>query len=75
MLTLKSGVDVYGGFEGTEVAVSQRSTPTSDSATTLNASGQAFPVVMGATDVSFDGFRIMNATGTEGPAFRAERCL
>jgi hypothetical protein len=73
MLTLKSGVDVYGGFAGNELDRLERETPTIDRATTLDANEVSYPAVLGdgVQHVTFDGFVVRNAAGANGPAFQA----
>jgi predicted outer membrane repeat protein len=73
LLTLKSGVDVYGGFAGNELARADRDTPTADRATTLNANEVSYPAVIGdgVEHVTFDGFAVKNAVGAKGSAFQA----
>jgi hypothetical protein len=66
---LKDGVNLYGGFDGTETSISQRNSNTNP--TTLNGDiGQiglntdnSYNVVMGnnlTTNITLDGFRILN---------------
>ena len=71
MLTLGSSVQIYGGFEGTEVLRSQRPTPTEATVTVLDAAGLAYPAVKGAGGATLDGFMIKNASGNGGSAFQA----
>ncbi|HEX2871259.1 MAG TPA: right-handed parallel beta-helix repeat-containing protein [Polyangiaceae bacterium] len=71
LLTLGSSVTIYGGFEGTEVLLSQRPTPTEATVTVLDAAGLAYPAVKGAGGATLDGFLIKNASGNGGSAFTA----
>jgi hypothetical protein len=71
LLTLGSSVEIYGGFEGTEVLRSQRPTPTESTVTVLDAAGLAYPAVKGAGGATLDGFIIKNASGNGGSAFSA----
>jgi hypothetical protein len=71
-ITMKTGVAVYGGFAGTETAVSQRSVSTNvavltgdllgnDNGTTTNLSDNSYHVVVGSSVAStavLDGFTI-----------------
>ncbi len=72
LLVLRAGVDVYGGFEGTEVRRADRREPTAASATVLHANELAAPAVMGASSARLDGFVIRDAVGDMGAAFQAE---
>ena len=59
VLTMKEGVEVYGGFDGTESSLSERGDP-SDPAnwTILDGEGSSEHVVLGASYAILDGFRI-----------------
>lgn len=72
LLLMRTGVDVYGGFAGTEPTRAERAAPTSETATVLDAQGLAYPAVRGAGGALLDGFAITGADGQEGPAFTAE---
>ena len=68
-LNLRSGVDVYGGFDGTETDRAQRDSTAN--LTTINGArarngGVAAPVVYGADDSVLDGFTIHGGRGTIG---------
>ncbi len=66
-LALRSQVDVYGGFAGTEEALEDRDWQAN--ATVLTGLGQAPHVVLGADDALLDGFVITGgaASGTPYP--------
>lgn len=69
LLTLGSSVDIYGGFEGTELTRDERPAPTEETVTVLDAAAMAYPAVKGAGGATLDGFLIKNATGAGGSAF------
>ena len=71
MLNLGSSVAIYGGFQGTELRLAQRPTPTEATVTVLDAAAMAYPAVRGAGGATLDGFLIKGATGAGGSAFTA----
>lgn len=68
-LALRSGVDVYGGFRGTEIRRSQRNPkvyPTIIDGAKARAGAPAKAVVDGANNTVLDGFTIQGGRGTAG---------
>ncbi len=66
-ITLKSWVDLYGGFAGTETDLNQRDW--ANNVTTIDGQNSVLHVVTGADDATIDGFTITggNANGTSAP--------
>ncbi|UCD84228.1 MAG: chitobiase/beta-hexosaminidase C-terminal domain-containing protein [Deltaproteobacteria bacterium] len=64
VLTMKAGVEIYGGFTGTESALSERGDPTAYP-TILDGENTSYHVVLGASNTHLDGFTITggNANG------------
>lgn len=66
---LKSGVNLYGGFKGTESALDQRDRETNvtilsgDIGTPGDDSDNSYHVVLGANDATIDGFTITGGNG------------
>ncbi|MBN2071582.1 MAG: hypothetical protein JW814_09020 [Candidatus Krumholzibacteriota bacterium] len=69
VVSLKSGVSLYGGFDGSEAALAERDVAANP--TILDGNDMAFHVVIGADGAVLDGFTITggNANG-EGEAGR-----
>jgi len=68
-LALRSGVDVYGGFRGSEIRRSQRNPkvyPTIIDGATARSGAPATAVVDGANNTVLDGFTIQGGRGTAG---------
>ncbi|MBX7259590.1 MAG: hypothetical protein K1Y02_24740 [Candidatus Hydrogenedentes bacterium] len=68
-LILKGGVDLYGGFNASEAAITERnwkSNPTLIDGAVARGGQKAYHVVIGDSDVILDGFVILNgkANGT-----------
>ena len=65
VLTMRAGVDIYGGFAGTELSLAGRPDPVLIS--TLNGNGNSYHVVVGASNARLDGFTITsgNASGVD----------
>ncbi|UCD85474.1 MAG: right-handed parallel beta-helix repeat-containing protein, partial [Deltaproteobacteria bacterium] len=58
VLTMKAGVEIYGGFTGTETELSERGNPT-DQPTILDGEDNTnYPVVLGSSYARVDGFNI-----------------
>jgi hypothetical protein len=57
-IQLKPGVDLYGGFSGTETARAQRNS--APNLTVLDGNNQAYHVVTGSNSALIDGFTITN---------------
>ncbi|UCD85099.1 MAG: S8 family serine peptidase, partial [Deltaproteobacteria bacterium] len=55
VLTMKAGVEVYGGFTGTESNLSERGNP-ADHPTILDGEDMSYNVVIGASNARLDGF-------------------
>lgn len=69
-LFLQPGVDLYGGFEGTEELRQLRDPllhPTVIDGSAANGGQPAAPVVFGANNVIIDGFTIRGGRGEVGP--------
>jgi len=69
-LYLQPGVDLYGGFDGTEEIREQRDAleyPTVIDGSTANGGLPAAPVVVGANATVLDGFTIRGGRGEVGP--------
>ncbi len=68
-VTLKSGVDIYGGFNKTEITRDQRNPQTHvttiDGSTSRDGS-PAYHVVLGADNVTLDGFTITGGRADDG---------
>ena len=56
VLTMKDGVLVYGGFDGTETELSERNPTTHE--TILDGEDTSYHVVVGASDARLDGFTV-----------------
>jgi len=56
VLVMKDGVDIYGGFAGTESLLSERVLTTDESI--LDGEDESYHVVLGASDASLDGFTV-----------------
>lgn len=65
VLTMKSGVDVYGGFAGNEIDLSGRGDPL-DVPSVLDGMDMAYHVVRGAAITRLDGFRITGGNARSG---------
>jgi hypothetical protein len=64
-ITLASGVALYGGFSGSELAREQRSPKVHETILDGNSSGSVVAITANATsDTVIDGFAIRNGTGT-----------
>jgi hypothetical protein len=57
ILTMKAGVEIYGGFTGTENYLFERSNPT-DHPTVLDGEYTSYHVIIGASDAYLDGFTV-----------------
>jgi len=57
VIQMKDGVDIYGGFMGTESSLGERGNP-ADHPTILDGQDDLYHVVIGATDARLDGFKI-----------------
>lgn len=57
VVTMKDGVLIYGGFQGTENLLSERTDPTAFPAT-LDGITTSVPVVQAASNASLDGFNV-----------------
>ena len=77
-IVLKSGVEVYGGFDGTETELTQRDISSNttilsgdmngdDGASFANNSENVYHVVSGADNAVLDGFTIIGGNATGGP--------
>lgn len=66
VLTMKNGVDVYGGFYGDETDLTQRGDPT-DYPTILDGQNTSTHVIVGASNVRLDGFTV-----TRGHSYESE---
>ncbi len=66
VLTMKAGVDIYGGFTGTESYLQERGNP-ADHPTILDGEDTSCHVVIGASNARLDGFIVTggNANGPE----------
>ncbi|UCD85242.1 MAG: hypothetical protein JSU92_03350 [Deltaproteobacteria bacterium] len=58
VLTMKAGVDIYGGFTGTESSPSERGEP-EDHPTILDGEDTSYHVVLGASSARLDGFTVI----------------
>ncbi|UCD84608.1 MAG: chitobiase/beta-hexosaminidase C-terminal domain-containing protein [Deltaproteobacteria bacterium] len=65
ILAMKAGVEVYGGFTGTESDLSERGAP-ADYPTVLDGENMSWHVVVAASDVRLDGFIIANGNANGG---------
>ncbi|UCD83674.1 MAG: hypothetical protein JSU92_10290, partial [Deltaproteobacteria bacterium] len=63
VLTMKAGIEIYGGFTGTESDLSQRGDP-DDHPTILDGEDTSYHVVTGASNASLDGFTITNGNAS-----------
>ena len=65
VLTMKAGVEIYGGFTGTESDLSERGDP-ADHPTILDGEGTSYHVVRGNSNARLDGFTVTggNANGS-----------
>ena len=64
-VTIKSGVSLYGGFNGNEVSLGERNWSTNITILDGNQNGSVVSIPSGATaDTRIDGFTIRNGTGT-----------
>jgi hypothetical protein len=69
VLTMKAGVEIYGGFTGTEAELSERGNP-AEQPTILDGAGTNNSVVLGASYARLDGFTIKDGnTGDGGGMF------
>jgi len=59
VLLMKEGVEIYGGFAGTENDLAERGNP-ADHPTILDGNGTSNQVVIGATNSRLDGFITIN---------------
>ncbi|MDY6935148.1 MAG: Ig-like domain-containing protein [Spirochaetota bacterium] len=65
LLTMKSNVDIYGGFDGTEESLNDRDYP-EDNETILNGHDEVYHVVVGSHNARLDGFTITGGNATGG---------
>ena len=65
VLTMKDGVEVYGGFEGIEIDLSERGDPAVHK-TILDGEGESDNVVIGASNARLDGFIVTGGNGDNG---------
>ncbi len=63
VLTMKAGIEIYGGFTATETFLSDRGDP-ADNPTTIDGEDTSYHVIVGASNARLDGFII-----TGGHAF------
>ncbi|UCD84974.1 MAG: chitobiase/beta-hexosaminidase C-terminal domain-containing protein [Deltaproteobacteria bacterium] len=63
VLTMKAGVEIYGGFTGTESTLSERGVP-ADHPAILDGEGTSYHVVIGASNARLDGFIVANGSAT-----------
>lgn len=63
VLTMKYGIEIYGGFTGTETDLSQRDGPTTLQ-TILDGEDMTYHVVTGASNARLDGFTITGGVAT-----------
>ena len=68
VLTMKQGVDIYGGFTGVETYLEERGDPSAN-ASVLDGEDMSYHVVLGASDAVLDGFAITrgNAANSVDP--------
>ena len=66
VVVMKAGVNIFGGFAGTEIYRSQRPTPLLISA--LNGNTNSYHVVVGASNARLDGFTITGGNANGGGA-------
>ncbi|GEM_PF-3822952 len=64
VLTMKDGVEIYGGFAGTESSLSERTDPASYP-TILDGEDTSYHVVLGASNARFDGFTVTRGNASE----------
>ena len=69
-LQMKSGVDMYGGFNGTETALEQRDWQ--NNVTTID--GQSAARVLNGASAVLDGFTITGGSGENGGALYNDSC-
>ena len=65
VLTMKAGIEIYGGFTGTEIDLSERGDPAAHP-TILDGENTSYHVVVGSSNARLDGFTVAGgaATGT-----------
>ncbi len=65
VLVMKDGVEIYGGFEGIEIDLSERGDP-ADHPTVLDGEETSYHVVEGASNARLDGFVVTGGRSDEG---------
>ncbi len=65
ILTMKNGVEIYGGFTGIESKLSERDTP-ADHPTVLDGEYASYHVVVGASNARLDGFVVTYGSASTG---------
>ncbi len=65
VLTMKAGIDIYGGFTGTESEISERGDPAANQSI-LDGEYISYHVVIGASKARLDGFTVTYGTASAG---------